>query len=1325
MKVIISVAVWGESYASLFARFSLATLLSPNNIPKLARQAQITFHIFTTRRDRKALEADPGIVELSRYSTIEWEAIEDFGVTKAPEGPGGEKYPFLSALQNLAITRSLDHDVIVFNYADFIWADGSLTAAIDMLIEGGEKLDAVFSFCIPVDRDSALPDLDQHRRLDAPQVIDLSPRAGAKVAIERLHREAKIRLWEETPRFTNLPSYLIWRVKDQGILLRAYHQSILAMRVRPDDEAYRRGILRGGLDSAFSAQLAERASCAFATDGDKILVFSLYHTPVDSRVPPGVTREMSLRSLLTGDVTPPQRRFAEQPIYLRLKDGNEADWKEVADASWRMLKAAQDETPFDQSVYDRNYETHGVIPKIRRLTPTEKLVRPAINRIARSRPGRAVALLYRAAAYVLSHSGDIFHSEKRPVFLRKVRSGIARLPHARRAYRIVYVLVRPPLLFAAFKRRVSVKRWFDVPDDRVESWLLRGEIEPLEKAFNWRASSFELIPNLRIERSVYAKFLAAVFVESMSARVTDPARLLTALRTAETLLRRAIAACPVWSELTRALGRNLMFQGRFDEAKQTFADAEKLRDRMAIVAGWPVDSCVYLPRNCAEVIGLMGHIDAFVKARILNGDTRPYYLPIPATNIVNPVFLDYWKTHVSVETQAAEIKMLAVAEPVYSVNWNWVLPKDGKYLFVHNGIAAYQRDWEAAGRPPLLTLRSEHADLLRAIRVKWGMKDTDKFVCLHVRSDDFYGKTQEQAQRFRNTPLESYYPLVRALTAMGLWVVRMGNPSMKPLDLDQCGDAARVVDYAVSADRSAELDVALCAQCELFVSSPSGLHTVAHAFGRPVCEVNYPIYNGFPWHSGDIFIPQLYYSHAKRRPLTLAEILGTDVPHLDHQFLLDREGLTLIPNEPDDIVETVREALSPSTYQVEDVALADKVCAHFDDLNRRHNVGISGRLGRYFAMKYASKLMAIDRPIAEPAPWPAPPKGRKLDVLIPCFNRPNYLHRILQTGLAMNVPGTYFVVFDDASNGFEDVPGLGSVTVEMVCRSFNDERVIYTRNPSNMGVAKSLERYYREICDAEYTSLLNPKDEFIDGAPIVNAIAKLDADAKLSFVVYPLRQVDRDESDKPLLFKYNRMTGREFVAAHVRDPMLQHCSGYAVLRVEALRRCGIPRDLDLRGWGLEDASGIDHEMLFNLATTGDVEFESEAPVRRTIVDGYTERFPLTFAYSQYQYARRLMAELEPKGFVTAETRQLYLSFWHLIIARGLVVAYRHVYGSEQERGVARIRPHLTIPILLYLPREAIRFGVWPRRESVATYFVGARLLLVDWLRKMLGRPHIA
>lgn len=1266
MKILISNAVWGDSYCSIFARFSLASLLSPGNVPALAQKASITCHIVTTRCDRDRLLREPAIEELNRHCAIEWEVIEDFGFHKPPTGPGGKKYPFLSALQNLAIARSFDHDVIAFNYADFVWADGSLTTAVNMLVAGGAQTDAVMAFCLPVDRDWALPALETHRLTGAAGVIDLPPRDAARIAIERMHREARMRFWDG-PFVTNLPTYLMWPVDDHGIVLRAYHQTVLMMRVRPDDSWFRQGILRGGLDSSFAGQLAMSGAMCVANDTDKVLVFSLYHTPVDSRSPPGVTREMSLRSVLQADVLPEQRRLAEFPFFFRLRDGDEVKWKSVSEESWRILEEVQRTTEFDQATYDSHLATHGIVPPIkRRKFIIRRLVVPCRKAI-----DRYIALPLGSTAKTL------------------LRGATANTLVAKWA-----VVKNPSRVRAAILRRLTVL------------------------ALAQKTELREVAPNISVNQFVQARLAAAIRAEDMVSRIDDPARLLSALRAGEALLLRAIADMPIWAELSRALGRNLWFQGRFGEAIAAFAKGEILRDDMARAAGWPVDECVFLPRNCTEIIGLMGHIEAFVKYKILSGDCRPYYLLAGPQKIVNPAFLDYWKPFINVVTDSSEIAKLTAREPVYAVNWNWVMPRDGKTVFVHPGMAVVHQAWQRASRGPLLQLRDEHRAALERARAKWGMKEDDRFVCLHVRSVGFYGAARETAQQFRNLTIETYYPMIRMLVDSGYWVIRMGDPSMPPLDLSQCGNMGKVIDYARSTDKSPELDVALCASCALFVSSPSGLHTVAHAFGRPVCEVDYPIYEGFPWHPGDIFIPQLYFSREKGRVLTLEEILATDVLHCDHQFLLDRAGISLIPNQPDDIVETVREALAPAEYRVKDEALADKVCDTFDDLNRRYDCSISGRLGRYFAAKYAGCILP-DR--ASQPHSDAMPRKRKLDFFLSVYNRPRYLHHILATGLALGIPGASFVVFDDASDLVEDVPGLGPATVEVVCRSFDDLRVIYVRNTVNIGFTKSLVRYYREVCDAEYTSLLNPKDEFIDGAPIVEALVKLDADPTISMVVYPLRQSDRESADRPLLFHYQRMSGRDFVAAHVRDEMLQHCGAYSVMRVSAARKVGVPRDLNLRALGLEDGSGIDHDVIFNVATAGDVDFVDKPPIRRRIVGGYTEQFPLTFAYCQYQYARRLMAELEPKGFVTAETRRKYLSFWHLIIARGLVVAYRHVHGSELERGTARIQPHLSVPILLYLPLECLRFRVPPRLETIITYMAGAKLLILDWIGKQRAR----
>jgi putative glycosyltransferase (TIGR04372 family) len=942
MKVLISNAVWGEKYCSVFTTASLASLLADGNIPGLSKRASITFHIVTTLRDRPRLEADAAVARLREYCAIEWEVAENFAVYSPPTGHGGEKYPFLSALQNIAIERAIGHDVIVFNYADFIWADGSLASTIDMISQDRPRPDAVLAFCLPVDRDAALPALEKYRQSRNPTAVTLSPRNGAKIAIERMHREARNRYWD-SPGFTNLPSYMIWNVGDQGVVMRAYHQSVLAMRVRPEDPGYLRGIERASLDAYMTAQLAERGNLAFANDAEKVLVFSLYDTIVDSRLPPGETRESSLQGLLRAIVTPAQRRFAEQPIHLRLRDGDPGDWRKAEDESWRILDEAQKKTPFDREAHDAIYQTHGLIPRLERIGPLRRAAG-----IARHRVLEAVAT--RISFGNSPFAERLRFALKNPALAQELAAKLTaeRLSefYPGKFRRMVQLFRRARNSFYARRARLL--------------WILRAQRSALARflrLLHW-PPPVVVAPNIIVDRKSLIRFSAAIDIEDSTTKAHDSETLRGNLRTAETVLLGLINEAPVWADVVRALGRNHWFQGRFEEAMRTFASAEKLRDVTAWIAGLPTDNCVFLPRNCIHSIGLMGHIEAFVKHKLLTDDRRPYYLLAPEHEVVNPAFLGYWTKYITVISDPVEIANFTPLEIVYGVNWNWVFPKDGGIVFVHVGMADIHRQWKRAGRPPLLLLNKAHAERLMAARAKWGMKENDRFVCLHVRSEGFYGEAREHAQRFRNTAVEDYYPMIRTVTDMGYWVIRMGDPSMPPLDLAQCGTPVRVVDYALSPERSAALDVALCAECTLFVSSPSGLHTVAHSFGRPVCEVNYPIYSGFPWHPGDIFIPQLYFSEKENRTLGLGDILGTDIVSRDHHFLLEQVGITLIPNDPDEITETVLEALSPSTYTVDAPERAEAVRVEFDSLNSRHDRGISGQLGKYFSMKYAPQLLS-------------------------------------------------------------------------------------------------------------------------------------------------------------------------------------------------------------------------------------------------------------------------------------------------------------------------------------------------------------------------------
>ena len=237
-----------------------------------------------------------------------------------------------------------------------------------------------------------------------------------------------------------------------------------------------------------------------------------------------------------------------------------------------------------------------------------------------------------------------------------------------------------------------------------------------------------------------------------------------------------------------------------------------------------------------------------------------------------------------------------------------------------------------------------------------------------------------------------------------------------------------------------------------------------------------------------------------------------------------------------------------------------------------------------------------------------------------------------------------FVVIDDNSSLSEEIPGEGIMNTHEVCQSFQSDRIIYRRNTENIGVAGAWKNYYHKDCSACYTMAVTDKDEFIGSEPLVSALRKLDADPQLAFVVLPLHQRDRVMQDRFINFSYARMSGREYLRNYVKDDALQHCSIWGIMRVKCVRASGLPRPMNLRQFGLEDSFGIDLDFVLKMATQGDVDFEVEPAVRRSIIAGSTEKMPLIFAYTYFQYAKRVFTELRATKFIEADTERTYVAF---------------------------------------------------------------------------------
>ena len=147
MKILISNVVWGKQHCNLLLNFSIASLLAPNNIPKISKNYDITLQIITTKIDYKFLNSHPVIQRACEYCKIDWQFMESFGWQRhtIPVGYGQDKYAFLSQMQNIAVQTSLDFDFIVFNYSDFIWSENSCVKTCDM----GFYMDQSTGICEP------------------------------------------------------------------------------------------------------------------------------------------------------------------------------------------------------------------------------------------------------------------------------------------------------------------------------------------------------------------------------------------------------------------------------------------------------------------------------------------------------------------------------------------------------------------------------------------------------------------------------------------------------------------------------------------------------------------------------------------------------------------------------------------------------------------------------------------------------------------------------------------------------------------------------------------------------------------------------------------------------------------------------------------------------------------------------------------------------------------------------------------------------------------------------------------------------------------------
>ncbi len=137
--------------------------------------------------------------------------------------------------------------------------------------------------------------------------------------------------------------------------------------------------------------------------------------------------------------------------------------------------------------------------------------------------------------------------------------------------------------------------------------------------------------------------------------------------------------------------------------------------------------------------------------------------------------------------------------------------------------------------PLRLSLPPDHEREAAARALALGIRPTDRVVTVHVRETGYRssaGLRQRDWDVLRNARIETYFEAFDALVERGYAVVRLGDPTMTPVD------RPGVVDLATSPQRTEWLEAWCVLRSEFLIGCDSGPSWLAVLAGVPVLTAN-------------------------------------------------------------------------------------------------------------------------------------------------------------------------------------------------------------------------------------------------------------------------------------------------------------------------------------------------------------------------------------------------------------------------------------------------------------------------------------------------------
>jgi putative glycosyltransferase (TIGR04372 family) len=204
-------------------------------------------------------------------------------------------------------------------------------------------------------------------------------------------------------------------------------------------------------------------------------------------------------------------------------------------------------------------------------------------------------------------------------------------------------------------------------------------------------------------------------------------------------------------------------------------------------------------------------------------------------------------------------------------------------------------------RTPAVALSDLEVDQGQRALKRLGYPLDVPIVAFHCREAGYI-----QGQRHnevRNADPRNAVPALRHLIREGHVVVRLGDPTMTPLD--ELGHG--FIDLARCGDRDSILEPYLASRCRFMIHNQSGPERLVLMFDRPALSINFPLRHGIAPEFRELLLPKLCIDLSTDRRLTFVEMAERGLLFADLKELPESFGVRFVEQDPDTITEAVKE----------------------------------------------------------------------------------------------------------------------------------------------------------------------------------------------------------------------------------------------------------------------------------------------------------------------------------------------------------------------------------------------------------------------------------